>query len=98
MYTGAKDKLSLVSVMSAIVADTDKRFLDRLHDVYSAMPPQKAMDILVYTPQEIDRMKVTNPFIRKALNEGKVRTSTRRGDTSAGRFRMDSPIRDRAPI
>lgn len=66
------DVASTSDIDLIIVADTDKRFLDRLDEVYSAVLPQKAMDILVYTPQEIDCMKETNPFLRKALGEGKV--------------------------
>ncbi|WP_456327086.1 nucleotidyltransferase domain-containing protein [Archaeoglobus sp.] len=52
-----------------IVKETDKRFLDRLDEFYE--DAEIAMDVLVYTPEEFERMK-DRSFIRRAIKEGKV--------------------------
>ena len=60
-----------------IVADTDKRFPQR-HKDYSPVfrslyPWGKGIDLLIYTPEELDSMQRQNrPFICKALAEGIV--------------------------
>lgn len=57
-----------------LVQDTEKRFLDRydglLRDVVEHVP-ELGVDLLIYTPSEIESMK-TGPFIRKALEDGVV--------------------------
>ena len=60
-----------------IVADTDKRFLQRHKDYMpvflSWYPWGKSLDLLIYTPEELDGMQRQNrPFICKALAEGIV--------------------------
>ncbi len=55
-----------------VVLRTDKRFLDRLKDVYGRIRPRVAMDILVYTPEELEEMERISPFIRHAMGKGKV--------------------------
>ena len=55
-----------------IVKRTDQRFLDRLDTVYRQIEPNMAVDILVYTPEEIANMIQWNSFIKKALDEGRV--------------------------
>ncbi|MGA9099997.1 MAG: nucleotidyltransferase domain-containing protein [Methanotrichaceae archaeon] len=52
-----------------VVKETEKRFLDRLDEFYD--DAREAMDILVYTPQEFEYMKV-RPFVKRALQEGKI--------------------------
>ena len=52
-----------------IVKETDKKFLDRLDKFYEGA--EIAMDVLVYTPEEFERMK-DRGFIRRAIEEGKV--------------------------
>jgi len=52
-----------------IVKETDKKFLDRLDEFYEGA--EIAMDVLVYTPEEFERMK-DRGFIRRAIEEGKV--------------------------
>jgi predicted nucleotidyltransferase len=54
-----------------VVMPTEKRFLDRLEDVYTAVSPRVAMDILVYTPREFEELKETSPFLVQALSRGK---------------------------
>lgn len=55
-----------------VVWDTDLPFLERTQVFYDAIQPDLAMDILIYTPEEIERLQENNPFIRKALAEGRV--------------------------
>ena len=52
-----------------IVKGTDKKFLDRLDEFYE--DAEIAMDVLVYTHGEFERMKGRG-FIRRAIEEGKV--------------------------
>ncbi len=55
-----------------IVKRTDRRFLARLEDAMLAMLPDRAVDVVVYTPEELDEMrKRGNPFVERALTEGK---------------------------
>lgn len=55
-----------------IIWDTDMPFLERLGVFYDAIKPDVAMDILVYTPDEINQAIHTNSFIRHAIEEGVV--------------------------
>jgi predicted nucleotidyltransferase len=55
-----------------IIRDTQERFLDRIETVYREIEPNVAVDILVYTPQEIEEMSRWSSFIRRALKEGRV--------------------------
>ena len=60
-----------------IVAETDKRFLQRHKDyrpVFRSWDPWgKSLDLLIYTPEEMVSMQVnSNPFICSALQEGVV--------------------------
>ncbi len=57
-----------------VVQETDKRFLDRYDDLLREITqaaPGRDVDLLVYTPQELDQMK-DRPFIATALKEGNV--------------------------
>jgi predicted nucleotidyltransferase len=57
-----------------VVQATDKRFLDRYDDLLREIAqavPGRDVDLLIYTPQELDQM-VDRPFIARALREGKV--------------------------
>jgi predicted nucleotidyltransferase len=57
-----------------VIQNTEKRFLDRyddlLRDVTQAVPGRD-IDMLIYTPQELNRM-AHRPFIAAALREGKT--------------------------
>ncbi len=70
LATGNVGKASDIDLI--IVKETDKRFLDRADEFYLAIDPTKAMDILVYTPQEFEAMQATSSFIRRAVPEGRV--------------------------
>ena len=55
-----------------VIYDTDLPFAARLDRFYSALAPRVALDLLVYTPREWERMSVSNPFVRQVLREGQV--------------------------
>jgi len=55
-----------------IIQETSKRFLDRLDMFYKLIDPQVAVDILVYTPEEFERMRAQSPFIQHILKEGRI--------------------------
>lgn len=56
-----------------IVKETKKRFFDR-YEEFSELDdlfPGKAVDLLIYTPAELERIS-HRPFIRRILEHGKV--------------------------
>ena len=55
-----------------IVYDTEKRFMDRLRELYSQWNIPKAVDILAYTPTEFEMMSSNSFFVKDALTEGKI--------------------------
>lgn len=55
-----------------IIWKTTLPFIERSQVFYDAIQPNVAMDILVYTPDEIQALKDSNPFIHRALTEGRV--------------------------
>ncbi|NIM97928.1 MAG: nucleotidyltransferase domain-containing protein [candidate division Zixibacteria bacterium] len=54
-----------------IVWDTPLNFLERTAELYRRLQPRIGADLLAYTPAEMQRMG-HNPFVRRALQEGKV--------------------------
>ena len=54
-----------------IVMDSDLDFIERTADIFRRLKPEVGADIMVYTPEELERMK-TNPFIRRIITEGRV--------------------------
>lgn len=69
MSHGADGLLSDLDLL--IVWDTPLDFLARTAEVYRRLQPRVAADLLVYTPDEMERMADT-PLVRHALAEGKV--------------------------
>jgi predicted nucleotidyltransferase len=55
-----------------IVAPSTERFTRRLERFYQALNPSVALDLLVYTPEELSEMSETNPFVRTAVTRGRV--------------------------
>jgi predicted nucleotidyltransferase len=55
-----------------IVYETDKRFLDRLEELYLSWNIPKAVDILAYTPSEYESMAAQSGFLQKVLSEGQM--------------------------
>ncbi len=55
-----------------IVRDTEEPFFERLRQVYRLLPPDLAVDVLVYTPQELERMLTRgNGLLARAIREGR---------------------------
>jgi predicted nucleotidyltransferase len=54
-----------------VVWDTSLDFLERTVALYRRLGPRVAVDLLVYTPKEMEKMS-QQPFIRQALDEGRV--------------------------
>ena len=58
-----------------IIAESKRPFVERFKDFSDLwkVSPVKAIDVLVYTPQEFQEMyERENPFIVRAVEEGKV--------------------------
>lgn len=73
--SAARGELSRRSDVDILVVQrTDKRFLDRydplLREIAQAIPGRD-VDLLIYTPEELEALSV-RPFIARALREGKV--------------------------
>jgi predicted nucleotidyltransferase len=64
---GARSDLDLV-----IVQRTSKRFLDRLDEMYRLLVPQVACDLLVYTPEEFERLREERSFVARIAREGRL--------------------------
>ncbi|MCG0278500.1 MAG: nucleotidyltransferase domain-containing protein [Thermanaeromonas sp.] len=54
-----------------VILNTSLPFVERIGYVYSKLAPRVATDILIYTPEEWQKMK-DRPFIQQALAEGRV--------------------------
>ncbi len=68
---GDADEFSDIDIV--VVKNTDKPFVKRLRDTALLCKLDEPIDILVYTPQEIEQMKkAENFFIEKVLTEGRV--------------------------
>lgn len=71
MARGDADEYSDIDLI--VVKDTKQRFVRRLVEITAFLPPDIAVDVLVYTPTELEAMLAEgNPFIEHALEEGKV--------------------------
>lgn len=67
---GSADEESDVDLI--VVYETEKKFLDRLRELYMAWDLPNAVDILAYTPQEFEELNETRAFIQDAVSTGKV--------------------------
>lgn len=54
-----------------VILNTSLPFVERTGYVYSKLAPRVATDILIYTPEEWQKIK-DRPFIQQALAEGRV--------------------------
>lgn len=55
-----------------IVKKSDKKFLDRMDEFYEKLDSRVSLDIMVYTPEEFEKMSRTNTFIKRAIREGRI--------------------------
>ncbi|MBI5873239.1 MAG: nucleotidyltransferase domain-containing protein [Candidatus Omnitrophica bacterium] len=69
--TGTMDAYSDIDLV--LVKKTDRPFVKRLRDVALLSRLDEAVDILVYTPEEMEQMKINkNFFMENVLKEGKI--------------------------
>lgn len=54
-----------------MVWDTPLGFVERTAELYRRLQPRVAVDLLVYTPSELER-KMSTPWIRRIIDEGRV--------------------------
>ena len=70
--SSVRGNLGLTSDLDLLIVwDTPLDFLERTVDLYRRLLPRVAVDMLVYTPDEMVKMRHT-PLVRKALEEGRV--------------------------
>lgn len=57
-----------------IIKETDKRFLDRLHEVHLMSRPRVGINFIVYTPNELRKMLDENRYflVKEILGKGRV--------------------------
>ena len=67
---GNADQYSDIDII--IVYQTNKRFLDRLEELYAQWDINCATDILAYTPEEFDAMLKENSFIKEVVDTGRI--------------------------
>ncbi len=54
-----------------VIMETEKEFIQRTADLYQLLKCEVDLDLLVYTPEEFNKMK-EGSFLRKALQDGQV--------------------------
>ncbi len=56
-----------------IVKETRDPFLDRTRQVLALLEPRVGVDVLVYTPEELEQLSRERPFVREEIvSKGKV--------------------------
>lgn len=55
-----------------VVMETDEPFFARIDTLNAMLEPRVATDLLVYTPEEFERLMVERAFIRRAVGTGRV--------------------------
>jgi DNA polymerase sigma len=55
-----------------VIKKTDKKFLDRLEELYTHIKPETGIDMLVYTSEEFEQMMSDSQFIKSAVKKGRV--------------------------
>ena len=70
--SAVRNELGLTSDIDLIVIiETNKNFIERAEEIYKNLAPID-IDLLIYTPNEFDRMNKENLFLQHVLKEGKV--------------------------
>lgn len=55
-----------------IVSETDKKFHERAQEVRTYLPKDQPFDLIVLTPLEYQKARVTNPLLLEIESKGKV--------------------------
>ncbi len=70
--SAAREEITVWSDLDLIVVlDSSLPFVKRLGLLYERIQPRVGLDLLAYTPQEFETLR-ERPFIRQALQEGRV--------------------------
>ena len=64
---GAAREMSDIDLM--VIAESDLSFKERMRVLYEDLERHHDIDMLWYTPNELERMKRTSSFVRHALRE-----------------------------
>jgi predicted nucleotidyltransferase len=68
----ARNEAGLTSDLDLLIVwDTDLPFLERTAALYRVLQPQVAVDLLVYTPEEMERM-TDRPVMKQIEREGRL--------------------------
>lgn len=67
MASGKTEEWSDVDLV--IIKNTDKPFLDRIKDVLLLLKPQVGLDVLVYTPQEFEKLSSASLFFKEEVDK-----------------------------
>jgi predicted nucleotidyltransferase len=59
-------------VIVVLPGDETAPYATRLAAVYEAVVPRIAIDLVVYTPREFERLARERPFVRRAVREGRL--------------------------
>ncbi|RMD85636.1 MAG: nucleotidyltransferase domain-containing protein [Candidatus Dadabacteria bacterium] len=69
----AGGRLRSTSDLDILVVRTDnRRPAQRMDELYRRLEPRVALDLIVYTPEELEEARVNSSFIRHALENGKI--------------------------
>lgn len=69
----ARGEVGITSDIDLIVVlESDKPFHKRLKELYREIDYHEPLDLLAYTPEELERTLEVSSFLRHALKEGKV--------------------------
>ena len=66
---GRRDLLTDLDIL--VVMETDEDFLTRMKRIYQALDSKVDIDVLAYTPGELEKLK-DRGFIKKVLREGEI--------------------------
>ena len=66
-----------VDLLVVMPCPGEESFPGRLARVAERLAPRTAVDLLVYTPEEFDRLRETRRFVRDAVLEGRVLHASR---------------------
>jgi predicted nucleotidyltransferase len=71
--SAARGTVGSTSDLDLLVVRRDsRRPADRAADLYRRARPTVAVDLLVYTPDELEAARETSSFVRRILREGRV--------------------------
>ncbi len=65
--TGPSSDINLI-----IVHETEAKFTQRMDFFTSHLDPTVAINFLVYTPEEFEQIKDSNPYIKNAIQKGNI--------------------------